>query len=273
MNSLFTTEQTGKHSLAEVAPECAMTDEQLKYVKYDFWTRSEDTMLIACAGAGKTRCMLEKMRYLAIQRKFSRSEMMVFSYSKLTIEHTKFTSKQYHDKGIFTDDRFILTIDAFAHKLLKSTDQAQVISILSIRCLQKLQRMLDDINGVEHQALKRSKYGKIKVIFIDEAQDLNQTQYQIVCALRELLDCTLHFIGDPNQNIYQFRQSYERYFLNHKGAMFNLSRNFRCDSHIRDFSEWFKFYDFNHSTLGAREPQPQPQPSEYAQRVHVLAGS
>ena len=45
--------------------EQGLSAEQQSYVNHNFWDSNEDTVLIACAGSGKTRCMIEKMRYLA----------------------------------------------------------------------------------------------------------------------------------------------------------------------------------------------------------------
>lgn len=41
-----------------------LSEEQKKYVFSEFDV-SRDTLLQACAGSGKTRCILERMRYLA----------------------------------------------------------------------------------------------------------------------------------------------------------------------------------------------------------------
>ena len=46
--------------------------------------------------------------------------MIVFSFSKLTIEHMKNSSKKYSDFKIFTDDSKIMTIDSFCNKVLGS---------------------------------------------------------------------------------------------------------------------------------------------------------
>lgn len=73
----------------------------------------------------------------------------------------------------------------------------------------------------------RSKYNNIKMLFVDEAQDLNETQYNIIKFIKEITKCSVHMVGDPNQNIYQFRGSYEQYMLNHNGIVFNLTQNFR----------------------------------------------
>ena len=47
---------------------------------------------------------------------------MVFSYSKLTIEHTKNCFKQCIDYNIFSDDKLIKTIDSFCYDILKKID-------------------------------------------------------------------------------------------------------------------------------------------------------
>ena len=78
------------------------------------------------------------------------------------------------------------------------------------------------------KALKKGRYKDVKMIFIDEAQDLNKIQYDIACFLKKTLGASLHLIGDPNQNIYQFRESYESFMLNHEGVKFFLTQNFRC---------------------------------------------
>ena len=63
-----------------------LTDEQDKYIcdniKYD-------TSLIACAGAGKTKCILEKIKFLVNNGLMTNKQFYIFSYSKFTIEHYK----------------------------------------------------------------------------------------------------------------------------------------------------------------------------------------
>ena len=83
-----------------------------------------------------------------------------------------------------------------------------------------------------YQYLRRSRFRKIRALFIDEAQDLNQLQYEIILYLKGVIKCSLHFIGDPNQNIYQFNGSFERFMLNHPGQRFHLSKNFRSSPEI-----------------------------------------
>jgi superfamily I DNA/RNA helicase len=67
---------------------------------------------------------------------------------------------------------------------------------------------------------QNEKLNKIKCIFIDEAQDLNEIQYNILIELKNKLNIILNFIGDPNQNIFQFRYSESKYFFSQSCASF-----------------------------------------------------
>ena len=68
---------------------------------------------------------------------------------------------------------------------------------------------------------------KYKTIFIDEAQDLNPTQFSILSSLKDKLELSLNLIGDPNQNIYQFRKSTDKYLREFISKEFLLTINFR----------------------------------------------
>ena len=55
------------------------------------------------------------MKYLAQKEYLVKDEMMVFSFSKLTIEHTKNCCKKFSDATLFSDDKLIMTIDSFCY--------------------------------------------------------------------------------------------------------------------------------------------------------------
>ena len=56
---------------------------------YDFWTKNEDTKLIACAGSGKSKSIIEKVRYLINNNIITKKNYLIFSFSKLTINSIK----------------------------------------------------------------------------------------------------------------------------------------------------------------------------------------
>jgi superfamily I DNA/RNA helicase len=57
------------------------TEEQLNYINY---TENNNTKLIACAGSGKTRCIIEKMNKLIKINKFNKGNIIMLTFSKFT---------------------------------------------------------------------------------------------------------------------------------------------------------------------------------------------
>ena len=76
--------------------------------------------------------------------------------------------------------------------------------------------------------------GQYRAVLVDEAQDLNPTQYrllELIGAQREML------VGDPQQSIYGFRDADYRLFQSRvdKGHVRNLTKNFRSTQGILRF--------------------------------------
>ena len=71
--------------------------------------------------------------------------------------------------------------------------------------------------------------------------------------LKNKLNITLHFIGDCNQNIFQFRDSDSKYFMNFLGKEFLLTTNFRSHKEIIDFSNNLRI-DKTHNIISAKGP-------------------
>jgi hypothetical protein len=78
-----------------------------------------------------------------------------------------------------------------------------------------------------------------KVIFVDEAQDMTEYQYKLIKTISNNLKIPLILIGDPNQSIYQFGGSINKYFKEHKGLCFELHYNYRSTVNIINFINHF----------------------------------
>jgi DNA helicase IV len=78
----------------------------------------------------------------------------------------------------------------------------------------------------------------IKVIIIDEAQDMNYLNYKLVKTISKRLNIPLILVGDTDQSINQFRGSDESFFENHGDRTFTLKVNYRCDQSIIDFAKY-----------------------------------
>ncbi len=137
-------------------------------------------MLQAVAGSGKTRCVIEKMRYLTTRGLVTKKQIMVFSYSKFTIEHFKMMCGSYSDSSMFVDVKLVKTIDAFCYDMIDrlskptkddvdSEGEVQqdncAVQVLSSRFLEYIQNQ----PKLVEKALKKGRYKDVKMIFIDEA--------------------------------------------------------------------------------------------------------
>lgn len=212
------------------------TNEQLKYIEYN---KKMHTKLIACAGSGKTRCIIAKIKNLINKKIYDKSEILVLTFSRFTrddfINKINVYSK---DDDIYIDQQNINTIDKFS-KLIIDPDNKIDVSLLSYR----LMKFLESTKTLE---LKKNEIlKKIRTVFIDEAQDLNEVQFRIILALKNKLKIVINLIGDPNQNIYQFRQSSDKYLTEFKAETFILTNNFRSHLSIVNFSKHLRPFTNN----------------------------
>lgn len=201
------------------------TAEQLKYINYD---KKHHTKLLACAGSGKTRCIIARMNKLIENKKYDAESILMLTFSRFTRDDFMNKIKSYG--GTCINVNSVKTIDKFA-KLIIDPDGTVDVSLLSYRLMKFLEE-------TPTQQLKKNKMLKIiKMVFVDEAQDLNEIQYRIFCAMKDKLGVLINMIGDPNQNIYQFRDSSDKFLTEFDAVVFKLTKNFRSYLPIVDFSK------------------------------------
>jgi hypothetical protein len=208
------------------------TDEQLAYINYN---KKEDTKLLACAGSGKTRCIIARMINLIDKKIYKPEEILMLTFSRFTRDDFINKIKTYNGSKIIPS--MIKTIDSFANQII-GTDGTIDVSLLSFRLMEFLEN--EKVKKLKEVELLKS----IKIVFVDEAQDLNDIQYRIFCAMKKKLKIIVNMVGDPNQNIYQFRESSDKYLADFKSTTFILTNNFRSylsvvnfSKHLRPFNE------------------------------------
>jgi len=201
------------------------SDEQKLYIQHP---KLEDTKLLACAGSGKTACIIARINYLLKTGMISENEVYMLTFTKFT--RFDFINKLGEDD--LMDESCVCTIDSFAKSFI-SRDNSVDVSLLSYTFLRKLDTQ-------EFPELK-----KIKCMFIDEAQDLNEVQFNILLKLKQKYGIILGFVGDPNQNIFQFRGSSDKYMNSYTAKTFYLTINFRSAKHIVEFSNYLRPYSNN----------------------------
>lgn len=204
------------------------TNEQLKYINYD---KKKHTKLLACAGSGKTKCIIARMNRLIEKEVYSSDEIVMLTFSRFTRDDFLNKIKAYGGTNINVN--CVKTIDKFSKQII-DPDGTVDVSLLSYR----LMRYLEDTPAKD---LKKNKTLKmIKCVFVDEAQDLNEIQYRIFSAMRDKLKTIVNMVGDPNQNIYQFRNSSDRFLREFDAIVFKLTNNFRSHLPIVEFSKYLR---------------------------------
>lgn len=227
------------------------SEEQKTYMSF---MEKVDTKLLATAGSGKTFCIIHRIRHLIDNNVYSPHHIFMLTFSKNAKED--FITKLKKNKVDEIPVKNINTIDSFAYAILGETVSKSIdVSILSYSLLRLLNEIIDFVKSNETIGTPimnsfqidygdvMSKLKRVKCIFVDESQDLNETQYKILICLKTICHSELNLIGDPNQNIYQFRNSSDKYLVEYEAKTFNLTKNYRSQGHIVDFCSNLRPYN------------------------------
>ena len=204
-------------------PLATYTDEQRKFIEDPI---IQNCKLISPPGSGKTTCILGRRHFLIHDRKLLPENILVVTFTRAS---AKDLQARMNDIGA-------RTIDSLAHSCLRILRPEADLTkqIMSVYFKQYLTTTTTEELG-RVPLLKA-----LKVLMVDEAQDLNQDQYDIVMMLKDLLDLTVCLVGDPNQSIYGFRGSSSEYLLDFVGTTYILTINFRSTPEIVAFTEHLK---------------------------------
>ena len=184
--------------------------------------------IIAAAGSGKTTTLISRILYLIKHHNIHLHQIILTTFTKDATEVMKDKIKQ----NIHMFYNFMCgTIDAIARKILhvnKIVDEQ--VELLSVS--EYIHRVIKFSNTSEGAAY----FKQFKYIFIDEYQDIDYTQFKFFKRLNQL-GVIITVVGDPNQNIYSFRQSdvnylikFDEYFQNTQ--TFYLTKNYRSTNQI-----------------------------------------
>jgi len=229
------------------------TPEQRKFIEDK---EIVDGKLIASPGAGKSSSVLARQIFMVKNGYFTKKQI-------ITVTFTKFSAKDIQDR-ILTIPKYehyfqvrsskngpyiqsVRTIDSMAHQVMRKfnvckTDTVQILSVWFLRFL--------NLYATEKKLRQVEMFKHIRVLFVDEAQDLNETQYHIILKLKELLNLTVYLIGDPNQSIYGFRGSSPCYLIDFPGKVYELTYNFRSTGNIIKFTEHLKPHKEHETKVG-----------------------
>lgn len=199
-------------------------------------------VLVGIPGGGKSTCVSLFGMYNYINKTFKTNEILYLMFNKdaqvsLFNKLSKFMKQP----------TYVRTFDSLVDKGCKDNN------IKFSDCSDKLSEdekskifdkkkwsFVEKIRNTLPEKIKIDYLSNIKLIIIDEAQDINNEEYQIINFLVKRLNCYVIYVGDGNQNIYSdLKDSSSRFMNNHDGFRINLKINYRSTKQIIEFSKHY----------------------------------
>ncbi|KAG2378728.1 hypothetical protein C9374_007876 [Naegleria lovaniensis] len=209
-----------------------LNDEQQRVV---FESIDKNILVLACAGSGKTATVLCRICYLVKDHHIKEEEIMLTTFSRQAAhEMTKRLGKMLGKKKTNIEAG---TIDSISYKYLQKYSSYDYVmdssdSLLGVKEIgYRFRNLLMNNPEIADQICS-----KIKYLFIDEFQDIDDTQMEVFSEFYKR-GTKIIAVGDDSQNIYSWRGSNVFHILNfHKNfentVVHNLVTNFRSTEEI-----------------------------------------
>ena len=183
--------------------------------------------VIAAAGCGKTTTITARAKYL-LDNYTTPDKLLILTFN---VEAKNNLIKAMIDMFGFEIKLDIKTIDAFCLKIQRDfMNDGKYYS-------------LSELSNIGLKIMK--KYGdeicrNYKYIFFDEAQDMNEEQFEIL-RIFAINNCKLTVIADDSQNIYSFRGSTNYFIINFDNLVpntltYKITKNYRSTKSICDMA-------------------------------------
>ena len=188
--------------------------------------QSQALRILASAGSGKTTTLTARIAHLITNTGAKPREIAL-----LTFTHNAAAMMRARLEGLIGNQRIWCgTFHSLSQAILKEQNPTALDDVYHVDELPL--KALDFLGTPAGKAWAQS----IRWIFIDEFQDINDTQYDFIRALHHP-QATVTIVGDDAQNIYSWRGSCVDYILNfHRRfadvADFQLSTNYRSSAAI-----------------------------------------
>ncbi len=200
-----------------------LNDEQARIVRQP---PDQNLRILASAGSGKTTTLTTRIAHL-LTHCDAKPEQIVL----LTFTHNAATVMKGRLENLVGPKRILCgTFHALSQQILRDHQPDALSDLYHVDEL--------PLKALDFLATKEGKAwaATVKWIFIDEYQDINDTQYNFIRSLHHP-GATVTIVGDDAQNIYSWRGSCVDYILNfHKRfpevADFQLSTNYRSSAAI-----------------------------------------
>jgi ATP-dependent DNA helicase RecQ len=194
-------------------------------------SHSKKMIVAAGPGSGKTKVLVHKLASLLILEDVKHEQLLMLTFSKAAAVEFK--------------KRLVELIGSSAYYVEIKTFHSYCFDILGkVGNIQKSDEIIKfAIQQIENNEIEVNRITKT-VLVIDEAQDMSESEYQLVVKLIERNDdLRIIAVGDDDQNIYEFRGSDSKYFssfIKEKDSIkVELIENFRSNANLVSFTNSF----------------------------------
>jgi len=188
-------------------------------------------VVAAGPGSGKTMLLVHKLASLMMLEDVKHEQLLMLTFSRAAA--TEFKS------------RLLQLIGNAAHFVEIKTFHSYCFDLLGkIGSLEESENVVRDAAGlIERGDVEPGRITKT-VLVIDEAQDMDQNEFSLVCALMNQNEgMRIIAVGDDDQNIYKFRGSDSKYMkalITQYGATrYEMLDNFRSKQNIVNLANAF----------------------------------
>lgn len=193
---------------------------------------NEPKIVVAAGpGSGKTRVLVHKLASLLLMEDVKHEQLLMVTFSRAAA--TEFKKRLLKLIGNAANYIEIKTFHSYCFDLLGKVGSLEKSDVI-------LKKTIEKIKNKEVEASRITK----TVLVIDEAQDMDEDEYNLINALMEQNEeMRVIAVGDDDQNIYEFRGASAKYleqFIQvNKAVKHELVENYRSKSNLVEFTNQF----------------------------------
>lgn len=207
-----------------------LNNQQYKLITHPL---NQHASLLACAGSGKTTTIVSKIAYMITKEEIDPETIMLTTFTRNAAREMKerLTSLLGYEAPVLCG-----TFHSLSYKLLSK--YAPEIPQQALYHIDEIQHLFNRYLQNHDKANNKTDEitSKIKYLFVDEYQDINDVQFSIIQTFTNK-NATLIAVGDDGQNIYTFRGSNIKYILRFptlfpNSKTYHLTKNYRSTREI-----------------------------------------
>ena len=192
---------------------------------------SKYIVVAAGPGSGKTRVLVHKLASLLLLEDVKHEQLLMVTFSRAAA--TEFKRRLVGLIGNAANFVEIKTFHSYCFDLLGKIGTLEASSNV----------VKDAAEMIRNGEVEQGKITK-SVLVIDEAQDMDEHEFELVKALMTINDdMRVIAVGDDDQNIYEFRGSnseHLRTLIEHYGATkYEMTENYRSNTNVIDLANAF----------------------------------